>query len=189
MTGGSQSFCRRALEGLLRVLALGLLVLVMALIPPAAALASPQTAPAMDPTTITVPGSASPQGQAQGEVVELLRLGVGAADYPAWLRAEQASWEPWLAQQPGFLGRQLFWDRARQEGTLLIRWASRAQWKAISDQEVARVQERFEALARQFTGQTSGNPFPLLAEAELEPLAASAPATVSLGRTPPERGG
>ena len=196
MKGWSPSIWRRACNRLPRVLAHGLVVLVLltAWFRPATAVAAPVSAPAIAPAAISAPAPtatspATTPGPAEGEVVELLRLGVSAADYPAWLRAEQASWEPWLAQQPGFLGRQLFWDRARQEGTLLIRWASRAQWKAISDQEVARVQERFEALARQFTGQTSGNPFPLLAEAELEPLASSAPAPVSLGRTPPERGG
>jgi uncharacterized protein (TIGR03792 family) len=83
-------------------------------------------------------------------------LGVPAGAYGAWLEAEKASWEPWLAKQPGFLDRQLLWDRQRQEGTLLIRWASRAQWKAIPAAEVDRVQERFESLARQFTGQASG---------------------------------
>ncbi len=126
---------------------------------------------------------------AQAQVVELLRLGVPAIHYRAWLEAEKASWEPWLAKQPGFQGRQLLWDRQRQEGTLLIRWASRDQWKAIPEAEVGRVQERFEQRARQLTGKATGNPFPLLAEAELEPLAASANATTSPGLTAPARGG
>lgn len=121
--------------------------------------------------------------------MELLRLGVPAAHYRAWLEAEKASWEPWLAEQPGFQGRQLLWDRQRQEGTLLIRWASRDQWKAIPEAEVGRVQERFEQRARQLTGQATGNPFPLLAEAELEPLASSANTTTSPGLTAPARGG
>jgi len=182
--GWGWPFWRRAWSGLPRVLAHGLVVLVLvtAWICPAAALSAPE----IEPPLMTVPatastGSASTPGPAQGEVVELLRLGVSADDYPAWLKAEQASWEPWLAQQPGFLGRKLYWDRQRQEGTLLIRWASRAQWKSIPEQDVARVQERFESLARQFTGQTSGNPFPLVAEAELEPLG-------SLASQPPAPG-
>ena len=116
-------------------------------------------------------------------MVELLRLGVPAAHYRAWLEAEKASWEPWLAKQPGFESRQLLWDRQRQEGTLLIRWASRAQWKAIPEAEVGRVQERFEQRARQLTGQATGNPFPLLAEAELEPLSASATASATATAT------
>ena len=112
-------------------------------------------------------------------MVELLRLGVPAAHYRAWLGAEKASWEPWLAKQPGFESRQLLWDRQRQEGTLLIRWASRAQWKSIPEAEVGRIQERFEQRARQLTGHATGNPFPLLAEAELEPLSATATASAT----------
>jgi uncharacterized protein (TIGR03792 family) len=103
-------------------------------------------------------------------VVEHLRLKVPTAGVEAWLQAERGSWEPWLAQQPGFLDRQLLWDPEREEGTLLIHWASRAQWEAIPPTAVARVQERFEALARQATGTPQGNPFPLVFEGELQPL-------------------
>ena len=126
---------------------------------------------------------------AKGPVVELLRLGVPTVHYRAWLEAEKASWEPWLAKQPGFQGRQLLWDRQRQEGTLLIRWASRDQWKAIPEAEVGRVQERFEHRARQLTGQATGNPFPLLAEAELEPLGSSGNPTTTPGLTAAAPGG
>ena len=102
-------------------------------------------------------------------VVEVLRLNVPSENRQAWLEAEQHSWEPWLAQQDGFLDRQLLWDPKREEGTLLIRWASREQWKAIPSSEVATVQQRFEQLARAATGQRQGNPFPLTFEAELLP--------------------
>ena len=125
------------------------------------------------------PEALTPPDPAGAQVVELLRLGVPAAHYRAWLEAEKASWEPWLAKQPGFESRQLLWDRQRQEGTLLIRWASRAQWKAIPEAEVGRIQERFEQRARQLTGQATGNPFPLVAEAELEPLSATATASAT----------
>ncbi|WP_411876467.1 TIGR03792 family protein [Vulcanococcus limneticus] len=103
-------------------------------------------------------------------VVEHLRLKVPAAGVEAWLQAERSSWEPWLAQQPGFLERQLLWDPKREEGTLLIHWASREQWEAISPAAVAQVQNRFEALARQAMGMPQGNPFPLVFEGELHPL-------------------
>ena len=170
---------RQGWTGLPKVLALGLLLLV---------LLTGHATPAVA-TTALAPAKAEAELAAEAPVVELLRLGVPAADYGAWLKAEKGSWEPWLAEQPGFLERQLLWDRQRQEGTLLIRWASRAQWKAISEVEVARVQDQFETLARRYSGQASGNPFPLLAEAELEPLAAStsqpatpAPETQALAR-------
>jgi uncharacterized protein (TIGR03792 family) len=112
-----------------------------------------------------------PSGSYDVAVVEHLRVKVPAEGRQAWLAAEQGSWEPWLAQQDGFLDRQLLWDAEREEGTLLIRWASKDQWKAIPGEAVEAVQERFEELARQATGTTAGNPFPLVFEGELEPLA------------------
>ena len=111
-----------------------------------------------------------PSGGYDVAVVEHLRVKVPAEGRQAWLAAEQGSWEPWLAQQDGFLDRQLLWDAEREEGTLLIRWASKDQWKAIPAEAVEAVQARFEELARQATGTTAGNPFPLVFEGELEPL-------------------
>ena len=111
----------------------------------------------------------SAYGQRDVVVVEHLRIKVHAEGRQAWLQAEQGSWEPWLAQQDGFVGRDLLWDAEREEGTLLIRWASRDQWKAIPEQEVAMVQARFEQLARDATGVRQGNPFPLVFEGELVP--------------------
>jgi uncharacterized protein (TIGR03792 family) len=104
-------------------------------------------------------------------VVEHLRLKVPAEARQAWLDAERGSWQPWLERQPGYLGRELLWDGEREEGTLLIRWASRDLWKAIPRAEVEAVQERFEHLARQATGVRQGNPFPLVFEGELQPAA------------------
>jgi uncharacterized protein (TIGR03792 family) len=110
-------------------------------------------------------------GRFEVAVVEHLRVKVPADARQAWLEAERGSWEPWLAQQPGFLGRDLLWDPEREEGTLLIRWASRAQWKAIPLEELETVQEHFEQLARDATGSREGNPFPLVFEGELQPAA------------------
>jgi uncharacterized protein (TIGR03792 family) len=102
-------------------------------------------------------------------LVEHLRIKVPADAVQAWIQAERGSWEPWLEAQQGFLDRQLLWDPEREEGTLLIHWRSRADWQSIPDQEIARVQERFEQLAQQLTGSQQGNPFPLLFEGELLP--------------------
>ena len=143
---------RRALA---RFLALGLVLLMLLSGHPDVAIAEQQL----------------PGGSFEVAVVEHLRVKVPAEARQAWLEAERGSWEPWLAQQPGFLGRDLLWDPEREEGTLLIRWASRAQWKAIADAEVEAVQERFEQLAREATGTRQGNPFPLVFEGELQPAA------------------
>ena len=120
---------------------------------------------------VAIAATEQPGGQLEVVVVEHLRIKVPADGRQAWLEAEQGSWEPWLQKQDGFLGRELLWDSAREEGTLLIRWASREQWKAIPEAEVEAVQERFEELAREATGQRQGNPFPLVFEGELIPAA------------------
>jgi uncharacterized protein (TIGR03792 family) len=112
---------------------------------------------------------ADPDGGFDVAVVEHLRIQVPSEGRQAWLEAERGSWEPWLARQEGFIGRDLLWDPETEEGTLLIRWRSREAWKAIAEQEVEAVQERFEQLARQSTGQKEGNPFPLVFEGELLP--------------------
>jgi len=102
-------------------------------------------------------------------IVEQLKLDVPKKFKNAWLKAEEGSWEPWLLKQEGFLGRQLFWDPKEEEATLLIGWESRAVWKSISQTEINLVQQDFEKIARKETGETSGNPFPLIFEGELNP--------------------
>ena len=118
---------------------------------------------------VAIAAFANPDGRFEVAVVEHLRVHVPAEARQAWLKAERGSWEPWLQQQDGFLGRDLLWDAEREEGTLLIRWASREQWKRISPTELETVQHRFEQLARSATGQSQGNPFPLVFEGELQP--------------------
>ena len=59
----------------------------------------------------------------QGEmVIEELRLKVPADIKAAWLDAEKEIWEPWLSSQDGFLGRQLFWDKKKEEALILVNW-------------------------------------------------------------------
>ena len=112
---------------------------------------------------------ADPEGGYDVAVIEHLRISVPAEGRDAWLEAERGSWEPWLAQQSGFLGRDLLWDPETEEGTLLIRWSSRQAWKAIPSEQVAEVQNRFEQLAREAMAlpQEMDNPFPLVFEGEL----------------------
>ena len=112
---------------------------------------------------------ADPEGGYDVAVIEHLRISVPAQGREAWLEAERGSWEPWLAQQTGFLGRELLWDPETEEGTLLIRWSSRQAWKAIPSEQVADVQNRFEELAREAMAlpQEMDNPFPLVFEGEL----------------------
>ena len=109
---------------------------------------------------------------AQDTVVELLRLQVPVSQRQVWIDAEARTWQPWLEQQHGFLSRDLYWDAALEQGVLLIRWASREQWKAISPEEVERVQRQFDADVNTSLGRPSlsQSAFPLVAETELLPL-------------------
>ena len=81
----------------------------------------------------------------QGEmVIEELRLKVLANIKQAWLDAEKEIWEPWLSSQDGYLGRQLFWDKEKEEALILVNWESKKLWKNIPMSEVNVVQEKFE---------------------------------------------
>ena len=104
-------------------------------------------------------------------VVEMLRLDVPAAHRQIWLEAEASTWQPWLERQHGFLGRDLYWDPKLEQGILLIRWASRDQWKAIGAEAVDQVQQRFDAEVNSSIGREldAGSAFPLLEAAELMP--------------------
>jgi len=64
-------------------------------------------------------------------VIEELRLKVPADVKAAWLNAEKEIWEPWLSSQDGFLGRQLFWDKEKEEALILVNWKSKKLWKSI----------------------------------------------------------
>ncbi len=104
----------------------------------------------------------------QGEmVIEELRLKVPANVKTAWLNAEKEIWEPWLSTQNGFLGRQLFWDKEKEEALILVNWESKKLWKSIPMSEVNVVQKRFEDKVKAALN-ISENPFKLIYEGQLD---------------------
>jgi uncharacterized protein (TIGR03792 family) len=104
----------------------------------------------------------------QGEmVIEELRLKVPANFKAEWLDAENKIWEPWLSSQDGFLGRQLFWDKEREEALILVNWKSKKLWKSIPISEVNEVQQKFEANVKAALN-VGANPFQLIYEGELD---------------------
>ena len=110
---------------------------------------------------------ALPMDNYQDEIIiEELRLKVPADTKSAWLKAEKEIWEPWLSSQDGFLGRQLFWDKEREEALILVNWKSKKLWKSIPMLEVNVVQQKFEDNVK--TALNIGeNPFKLIYEGEL----------------------
>ena len=89
--------------------------------------------------------NALPMKNSQDEIViEELRLKVPAQFKEVWLKTEKKIWEPWLSSQDGFLGRQLFWDKEKEEALILVNWKSKKLWKSIPMSEVNVVQQKFE---------------------------------------------
>jgi len=100
-------------------------------------------------------------------VIEELRLKVPADKKAAWLNAEKEIWDPWLSSQDGFLGRQLFWNKEKEEALILVNWKSKKLWKSIPMLEVNVVQQKFEDNVK--TALNLGeNPFKLIYEGELD---------------------
>jgi len=100
-------------------------------------------------------------------VIEELRLKVPADLKAAWLSAENEIWEPWLSSQDGFLGRQLFWNKEKEEGLILVNWESKKLWKSIPISEVNVVQQKFEDNVKAALN-VGENPFKLIYEGELD---------------------
>ena len=111
---------------------------------------------------------ALPMDSYKGEmVIEELRLKVPAASKAAWLNAEKEIWDPWLSSQEGFLGRQLFWDKEKEEALILVNWKSKKLWKSIPMSEVNVVQQKFEDNVKAALN-VGENPFELIYEGELD---------------------
>ena len=111
---------------------------------------------------------ALPMENYRGEIViEELRIKVPSDIKEAWLNAEKEIWEPWLSSQNGFLGRQLFWDKEKEEALILVDWKSKKLWKSIPMSEVNLVQEKFEENIKTSLN-VEENPFILIYEGELD---------------------
>ena len=111
---------------------------------------------------------ALPMENYQGEmVIEELRLKVPSYAKLAWLNAEKEIWDKWLSTQDGFLGRQLFWDKEKEEALILVNWNSKKLWKSIPISEVNIVQGKFEDSVKTALN-VSKNPFELIYEGELD---------------------
>ena len=102
-----------------------------------------------------------------GIVIEELRLKVPSEFKEVWLNAEKKIWEPWLSNQEGFLGRQIFWDKEKEVALILVNWKNKKLWKSISMKEVNEIQQKFEDNVKSSL-KLSENPFKLIYEGELD---------------------
>ena len=101
-----------------------------------------------------------------GTVIEELRLKVPSKFKEVWLNAEKQVWDSWLSKQEGFLGRQIFWNKEKEEALILVTWKSKKLWKSIPMSEVNVVQQKFEDNVKTALN-VEENPFKLIYEGEL----------------------
>ena len=106
------------------------------------------------------------ENEKSGGVVEELRLEVPSEFREVWLSAEKRIWEPWLIRQDGFLGRQIYWDKEKEQALILVNWENKKLWKSISIKEVNEIQVKFEDNVKTALN-LKENPFILIYEGEL----------------------
>ena len=99
-------------------------------------------------------------------VIEELRLNVPSKFREVWLQAEREVWEPWLNNQNGFLGRQIFWNKDKEEALILVNWKNKKLWKSISKEEVEKIQDKFEEKVKTFLNAQT-NPFEITYTGEI----------------------
>jgi len=99
-------------------------------------------------------------------ITEELRLKVPSEYKDNWIKAEKEVWEPWLANKKGFLGREIFYNKEKEEALVLVRWSNKKLWKSISVKEVSQIQSIFEDIVKNDL-KLEKNPFELIDEGEL----------------------
>jgi len=99
-------------------------------------------------------------------ITEELRLRVPSQYKDNWIKAEKEVWEPWLSNKKGFLGREIFYNKEKEEALVLVKWADKKLWKSISVKEVSEIQSVFEENVKNDL-KLDRNPFELIDEGEL----------------------
>lgn len=77
-------------------------------------------------------------------IVEWKRFRVASEVVDRFIREDEEIWTPVLAGQAGFLGKEV-WHNAERPGdvVVVVRWASRRAWEAVSDRLLGEVEDRF----------------------------------------------
>ncbi len=79
-------------------------------------------------------------------IVEWLKFRMNPAQRQHYIDTDSAIWTPALAQYPGFIDKVTWLDPDHDdEVVFVIRWASREQWKAISEAELTDITQQFDS--------------------------------------------
>ncbi|MEA5513652.1 TIGR03792 family protein [Nodularia sp. UHCC 0506] len=94
-------------------------------------------------------------------VIELLKFRVAPEVRENYIQKDAEIWTTGLAKYPGFLGKEVWIDpNDPTELILIIRWATREQWKAIPLADLQIIEEQFT--------QAMGKSYPIVESAEYQ---------------------
>lgn len=75
-------------------------------------------------------------------VIEYLTFVIDPTELAEWLPIEEQTWSRFLERQPGFVSKQMWVERDRpNEVHAVITWQDDASWQAISQDELAAVDD------------------------------------------------
>ncbi|MBD2494658.1 TIGR03792 family protein [Nostoc sp. FACHB-280] len=94
-------------------------------------------------------------------VIELLKFQVDPNLRETFIQKDAEIWTTALAKYPGFLSKEVWINPNNpSEVTFIIRWATREQWQAISQADLAAIDNKF--------GQALGKNFQMIESAEYQ---------------------
>jgi len=78
-------------------------------------------------------------------VIELLKVKVVPEHREQYIQKDAEIWTQALARCPGFLGKEV-WINPKEpsEVILVIRWATREQWKSIPPERLQQISQKFD---------------------------------------------
>lgn len=77
-------------------------------------------------------------------VIEFLKIEVTPEHRQKYLQLDKEIWTKALAKCPGFLGKEVWLNPDKPtEAILIVRWASREEWKSISAELLNEIERQF----------------------------------------------
>lgn len=77
-------------------------------------------------------------------VIELLKFKVAPQLRERFIQKDAEIWTHALASRSGFLGKEVWIDpNDSTEVIMVIRWATREQWKSIASEQLKKIEARF----------------------------------------------
>lgn len=78
-------------------------------------------------------------------VIEWLKFSVPSEAREHFIQKDLEIWSPFLEKSPGFVNKEIWISPTdEREVVVIVRWASREQWKSISEDDLAAIAQQFD---------------------------------------------